>query len=110
MNAMLLILVLIKIQHTDRKLIQESKNKHESSPPEINSEKVLFVRCLANMPMSLPSSGEHLGGPDLGERGYVVRLLKRQWDLNVRFTMFYWRKYSSGFLFPCDIIVGLDER
>lgn len=58
----------------DRKLIRESRKKHESPPLGIDSEMIIFVRCLAKKLTPLPSPGEYPSGPN----GYIARLLNRR--------------------------------
>jgi len=95
----------------DRKLIRESKNKHESPPLGINSEMVLFVRCLAKKLTPLPSPGEYPSGPDLGEKGYIARLVKRRMEFEREiYDVLLGEKTLQGFFSYATQSWDIDER
>lgn len=95
----------------DQKLIRESKNKHESPPLGINSEMVLFVRCLAKKLTPLPSVGEYPSGPDLGEKGYIARLLKRRMEFEREiYDVLLGEKTLQGFFSHATQSWDIDER
>ena len=58
----------------DRKLIEESRNKHAPSPPDMDSEMVKFIQCVAEKLTPLPKPGEYPSGPD----GYIARFLNQR--------------------------------
>lgn len=60
----------------DRKLIEESRNKHEPPPLEIDSEMAKFAWCVAEKLTPLPQPGECPSGPT----GAIARTLKRRMD------------------------------
>ena len=95
----------------DQKLIRESKNKHESPQLGINSEMVLFVRCLAKKLTPLPSAGEYPSGPDLGEKGYIARLLKRRMEFEREiYDVLLGEKTLQGFFSHATQSCDIDKR
>lgn len=93
----------------DKELID--KYRHISPPKGVDSQMVSFARCVAEKLTALPRLGEYPSGPDLGEKGYIARLLKRRMEFEREiYDVFLGEKTLQGFFSYATQSWDIDER